>query len=238
MARTTTLGAMRTAALQRAMMSTGNVVIVSEANALINQSIAKLYDMLIASRGMDYYEKVPPQTITTTGVNPGLYALATDFYQLLQIEANLGGFTVPLMPYTMMEHGRLAQVPVESGITITVRYIPTCGLLVNDSDPYDGINGWEEYIINDCAAHFCEKEERDASPFYKRMAEDVARIERMAPDRDGGMPTRRQDVVRTPLSPFVSRPLPQYRIHGNTDFSGSTPPNVELIQGLPFGVVL
>jgi hypothetical protein len=217
-------------------MSNGGFITTAECNGLINQSIAELFDLLVAARGMDYYEK--SQTINTTGVNPALYPLASDFYQLIIVEANMGGFTVPLMPYTRMEHGRLSQGPVGSGVVVTVSYIPTCPLLVNDTDPFDGLNGWEEYVIVDCAAKCLEKEESDATPFYKRKAELTERIARMAPDRDAGMPPRRQDVIRTPLSPFVSRPLPQYRIHGNVDFSGSTPPNIELVQGLPFGVIL
>jgi len=238
MARTTTLSALRTAALQRAAMLNSGFITTAEANSIINNSIAELYDLLIAARGMDWYEKVPPNSFVTDGRNPALYALPSDFYQLITVEANLGGFNVPLMPFTHVERGRLSQGPVQGGTTITVWYVPTCPLLVNDGDAYDGINGWEEYVINDSAAHFLEKEESDANPFYKRKAELASRISRLAPDRDGGMPARRQDVRRTPLSPFVSRPLPQYRIHGNTDISGSTPPNMELLQGIPFGVIL
>jgi hypothetical protein len=219
-------------------MSTGNVVTPAECNQLINESIAELYDILVESRGMDWYEKVPPQTFTTDGRNPALYSLATDFYQLILVEANMGGFTVPLMPYTRVEHGRLSQGPAQAGTLVTVSYVPSCPLLVNDTDPFDGLNGWEEYVIVDSAAKCLEKEESDAGPFYKRKAELTERIRRLAPDRDGGMPAKRQDVRRTPLSPFVSRPLPQYRIHGNTDISGATPPTMELLQGLPFGVIL
>ena len=237
MARTTTLGALRAAALQRAAMTNTGFITTAEANGIINNSIAELYDFLIAARGMDWYEKVPPQTFTTDGRNPALYPLPADFYQLIIMEANLGGFNVPLTPYMRVERGRLSLGPAQGGMPITVWYVPTCPLLVNDSDTYDGINGWEEYVINDVTAHFIEKEESDASPFYKRKAELTERIARLAPDRDAGMPAKRQDVKRTPLSPFVSRPLPQYRIHGNTDVSGSTPPNIELLQGLPFGVI-
>jgi hypothetical protein len=237
MARTQTLAAMRTAVLQRADMANTQFIGTSELTALINSSIAELYDLLLASRQMDYYEKVPPQTITADGRTTGLYDLPTDFYRLIIAEANMGGFTLPLMPFTYMERGRLSQQPIQSGTVVTIRYVPFCPLLVNDSDTFDGFNGWEEYVINDCAAHCQEKEESDAGPFYKRKAELTARIQRMAPDRDMGMPAKRQDVYRTPLSPFVSRPLPQYRIHGTTGISGAVAPQIELLQGLPFGVI-
>ena len=234
MARTRTLGDLRSDVRQRASLESSQSVTDAEVNEYINQSIAELYDLLLASRGMDFYEKL--QTFSTVGGTPQ-YALARDFYQLIRIEAVLSGFAVPLLPFTHMEHGVLSQYPTQGGMVINVLYVPTPTRLVADSDTFDGYGGWEEFAIVDAAMKCLEKRDEDAAPLAARKARMEQRIERMAPNRDAFMPTRRADVMRAPLSPYALLPKPRYRIHGTADASGTVPPNVELIQGpIPGGV--
>ena len=228
MARTRTLGNIRSDVRQRADLVSSQFVTDTEVNEYINQSIAELYDLLLAARGMDFYEKF--QTFATTG-GTTLYSLAPDFYQLIRIEAVLSGFAVPLQPFTHAEHGVLSQYPTQGGITINILYVPVPARLVNDSDTFDGYGGWEEFVIVDAAMKCLEKEESDISALAARKARLEQRIERMAPNRDSFMPSRRIDVMRAPLSPYAILPKPRYRIHGTPDMSGSVASTVELIQG-------
>lgn len=230
MARTRTLLQLRTDVRQRADLVSSTFITDAELTEYINGSIADLFDRLVASRGMDYYEKVPPYSFTTVG-GTSLYSLPADFYQLILCEATIGSYTVPLQPFALVERGRLSQQPVQGGLVVTVRYVPTCPRLVNDSDTFDGFNGWEEFVILDAALKCREKEETDATDFQARLARMVQRLDRMAPDRDAGMGQRFTDVRRSSLTPFGYVPKPRYRIHGNTDVSGSAAPNLELVSG-------
>lgn len=60
----------------------------------------------------------------------------------------------------------------------------------------DGINGWEEYIVVDCAAKALEKEESDPSAMFARKAALIQRIQSAAANRDAGEPARVVDVSR------------------------------------------
>lgn len=235
MARTRTLGDLRSDVRQRTSLESSQSVTDAEVNEYLNQSIAELFDLLVASRGMEYFEKLQPPFTTTAGTTQ--YPLAADFYQLIRIEAVLSGFAVPLLPFTHAEHGVLSQYPTQGGIVINVLYVPTPPRLVADSDTFDGFGGWEEFAIVDAAMKCLEKRDEDASPLMARKLRMEQRIEAMAPNRDAFMPGRRQDVVRAPLSPYALLPKPRYRIHGAADFSGTIPSKVELIQGpIPGGV--
>jgi hypothetical protein len=235
MARTRTLGDLRSDVRQRTSLESSQSVTDVEVNEYINQSIAELYDLLIASQGMEFYEKDAPSFTTVGGTT--LYALPRDFYRVLRVEANLSGFNVPLKPFTHVEHGVLSQYPVQGGMIINIKYVPNPSRLVADSDTFDGFGGWEEYVILDAAMKCLEKRDEDASPLAARKLKMEQRIEAMAPNRDAFMPSRRQDVKRAPLSPYAIMPKPRYRIRGTVDFSGSTPPNIELLMGpIPGGI--
>jgi hypothetical protein len=81
-----------------------------------------------------------------------------------------------------------------------VRYLPTCVRAVVGPDlvtpdvAYDGINGWEEFIIWDVAAKMVTKEERDAAPYLMQRAMVEKRIEALAGARNAGEPERVVDT--------------------------------------------
>lgn len=81
-----------------------------------------------------------------------------------------------------------------------VRYIPTCvratvgATLTNPDVAYDGINGWEEFIIWDVAAKMVIKEERDPGPYLMQRAMVEKRIETLAGARNAGEPERVVDT--------------------------------------------
>ncbi len=73
-------------------------------------------------------------------------------------------------------------------------YHPVCQTLVNDSDEYDDVNGWAEYVVVDVAIKMMQKEESDVSVLAAQKAALHARIQSMAQNRDANEPESVSDV--------------------------------------------
>ena len=73
-------------------------------------------------------------------------------------------------------------------------YIPRCPELVADDDEFNGISGWEEYVIVDVAIKMLQKEESDTSVLAAQKANLKKRIEQMSSDRDTGIAETITDV--------------------------------------------
>lgn len=192
----------------------------TEITEYINKSIAELYDLLLTTTyGDDYF--LTSDTITLTGATE--YNLATetaDFYKLKGVDIQDGGVWRSLKPFMFQERNRQRTVsaptladryryrlvgtklrfetndPPPSG-TIKIWYVPVYTPLVSGSDTFDGVNGWEEYVILDAAAKCLLKEESDASALLQLKAAQAKRIIDTAPNRDAGEPQRVIDVYAT-----------------------------------------
>lgn len=68
----------------------------------------------------------------------------------------------------------------------------------DDPDRFDGINGWEEYIVIDAAIRALAKEESDPSLLMAEKNEMEQRLQEMADSRDKGRPKRLQNVMFDP----------------------------------------
>lgn len=216
MARARSLTSLIADARSRADMVNSTFCTDPEFAEWINQSIADLYDQLVAARGHEYYAAAYPFT-TTAGVDT--YALPPDFYQLLGVDAMVGSDTLEVYPYQFAERnrykiaglwappqpayyrirgGNVHFIPAPSGAyQITIHYIPACQRLVDGGEAFDGINGWEEYVVVDAAAKALEKEESDTGRLQARKAELKARIAGLAGNRDAGHPEKVTDVLAT-----------------------------------------
>jgi hypothetical protein len=222
MARTCTLAQLRTRSLQRADHENDNFIPPAEANDMVNQSLTALYDLLVRS-SKDYYVSPTPFTITIlTSVDS--YALPTDFYKLrgvdLQLTGGGGANWVTVRPFNFNERNRYNYQPVpwntlgvsqvryhltgslikfipfptnQAGI-IRVWYIPACPLLVADSDTYDGVNGWDEWVVADVARKIKVKEETDTTALDQTLATLTQRVTAMSVTRDMDRPARSVDV--------------------------------------------
>ena len=62
-----------------------------------------------------------------------------------------------------------------------------------DSDTSDGIGGWLEYVVVDCAIKAKEKLDRDPSVLLLQKAALVKRIQQESANRDEGEPARITD---------------------------------------------
>ncbi len=160
----------------------------AEITRLINISYAELYGHLIRW-SMNMAESL--QTITGTGA--ANYNLATDFYSLVAVFRVVGDQRVRLERHS--SRNRLGATPsgdgstyriinstIEfhprpSGGTYEVVYVPVCGQLSAGSDTLDGVLGWEEYVVLDCAIHVLDKEESETKYLRADRAQILQRIQ-------------------------------------------------------------
>lgn len=91
-------------------------------------------------------------------------------------------------------------IPTPTGnYTVNVNYIPTPTLLVADGDTFDGVAGWEEYAVLDAAIKCATKNQKWEllQALEGRKGAMLERIQKMAPEHDGGSATRVKDVFRS-----------------------------------------
>lgn len=182
MARTRTLTLLRDDVRNRADMSFADDFITdTELTEYINQSIARLYN-LIVNQAQEYYV-----TSTTTAVTPGTtdYALPATFYRLRGVDYYVNGRWVPLtregfnkrdntnnaalqvgttVPTTYQIVGSNIRVfDIPEATNIRLWYIPAPTRLSADSDTFDGIAGFEEWVVIDSAIKCKMKQEDDVS---------------------------------------------------------------------------
>lgn len=223
MATTMSLAQFRTAVRQRTNnenatgVYTNSFITDAELNSYINQSIFELYDILIQKFGSEYFV-ANPSTITTDGVN-SLFNLPADFYKLIGVALQINGSSyVPLKQGSMAEMlalqgvvnqqvigvntliyrlraGKIWIAPLpQAGQILQLIYVPTFTTLNGDSDTFDGISGWTEYVIVDASIKCLQKEESDVSVLMMQKAQLLERIESAAANRDAANPSTVADV--------------------------------------------
>lgn len=229
MPRTYTRLELRTVIRQRADMVNSLFVTDAEFNTYIDQSYAWLYDLLVGAYGEDYF--VSNVDFTTT-VNTTFYSFATialdTFYKLHGIGLLEGnGHEIILQKYMQGQRGDTTNLP-EAGKIIRVYYIPAPSKLASDAATVDGVSGWEELIIVDCAIKAKDKEESDTQVLMQEREYLLLRIEQMSQNRDANMPDKPTDVrsrfdwdyfddfYRTHTFDYNSgRTVPRYRLRGD-----------------------
>lgn len=217
MARTRTLLQLRNEVRQRADVESATKRFPdAEVTRYVNQGVAELYDILVDARGASYYRKATPQSITTTA-DTVAYALASDFYKLISVrvsngppletfdplkeaEVALTEYTAEWPLYYDVQGANIALRPYhDAGYIVLVEYIPTATELSADGDTFDGINGWEEYVVAFGAKCCAEKD--GAAERIDRCAADMARLRQriagLAPSRDKFRPERIRDARGT-----------------------------------------
>lgn len=193
----------------------------------INQSLAELYDKLVGA-SPDYFEST--QSIDVVA-DTASYALPDDYYKTLALDILRSDSTYgALTKYNLAERNYdnlypgatsrewtryrvrgsyLVLVPTPNwSETAGLRhlYIPAPSRLSNASDTFDGIAGWEDYIIYDVCIKLMAKEESDASQYERLLAKINARIDEMAQSRDVGEP----DTIRNLDDEASERLWPRY----------------------------
>lgn len=210
-----TLAELRTRVRQRSDMETSDFVADDELNGYINASIAELYDLLVSAYGADYF--LAEHSFGTV-INTIDYALPVDFYKLKGVDANINDnnwFSV--RPFNFNERNRNQDVTwgLLNGPTIRYRlmgsnikfspapnatyqmriwYVPLATILVADSDSFDDLNQYAEYVVIDAAIKCLQKEESDVSVLAAQKMAMKRRLEEMADNRDAGQPDSVSDI--------------------------------------------
>lgn len=208
------LSTFRTRSRQRADMVNSRFVSDAELNYYINASITELYDLLIQSRGENYYVKSYSFTTTT---NQDTYALPADFLKLMGVDyVTSATQAITLKAFRWQERNRFREpfyntrnynlmyqirgdnlvfIPTPNGNqTLKLWYIPREQELVSDSDTFDGINGWEEYVVIDAAIKMRVKEESPVDELLLAKQDMKSRIAAASSGRDSGEPARVVDT--------------------------------------------
>ena len=209
-----TLQEFRERARERADMENSRFISDAELNRYINASIQELYDLLIASRGENYY--VSSYSFTTS-TNTDTYALPSGMLKLLGVDYVRGvNSAYSLKSFKWQERNRyrepyylndsinlqyqirgnnLVFMPMPQGNQqIKVWYIPAATLLTQNTDSFDGINGWEEYVVIDAAIKMLVKEESDTSELMMAKEAMRQRVLQASSARDSNEPARVVDV--------------------------------------------
>lgn len=190
-----------------------------------NQSIARLYGMLVQARGQAYYSTTGPPFLTTGAT---LYALPSDFWQMQVVEVDVGGFKRAIQPFMMKEAPRWGEMSTVPGLTINFRYVPAPQRLQLDlNESFDGIAGWEEWAILDAVIKARSKEDLDCSEFRLQRMDIEKQIEQLATERDAQWPERITDEYERRDWGFTNG-IPRYRITGPQPANGF--PNNDLIE--------
>lgn len=223
--RTRTLANLRADVREWSDMLTSTFISDANMNERLNKSIALLYGKLVAVRGPDYYEK---QASFSTTAAKSLYDLsadmtptASDFWQLIQVEITDGTFKRAVQPFMRKEGPRWQEYPVPAGYSFNLLYVPAPTRLVNDSDVFDGIAGFEDWAVLDTVIGALAKEENDVSVYMNERAKWQEAIDALASDRDAGWPERIVDVSRRTSPILYNGGVPRYRLRGATGIDGA-----------------
>lgn len=201
----TTLAQFRTRTRQRADMENSTFVSDSELNGYINQSITELYDLLVASNS-EYFLS---STTSTVASGDSTITLPSDFYKLRGVDFYLGGRWCDLEQFNFNERNLDSTTYSFAGTQVKYRlqgstlkfipednasgqyriwYTPIPTALSSDSDSFDGINGWEEYVVVDAAIKCLIKEESSTNELMQIKAQLAKRISDMSAKRDSAKP--------------------------------------------------
>lgn len=212
-----TLEELKQQARQRADMEESEFVSDAELTAYINASLAELHDLLIASYCDDYVMEEHSFTADGTLLE---YALPADFYKLrgVDVRTSSGGswatvkrfnfnkrnedqnnFSLNLAGDVFMEYRlvgsniRFNRVP-SANMEFRIYYHPLATKLVDDSDAYDDVNQYGEYVVVDAAIKCLAKEESDTRVLMSQKEALRQRIISMAANRDANEPASVSDV--------------------------------------------
>jgi hypothetical protein len=207
MARTVTLLELRDAVRRRGGWINSRRVTTTFLNDVINSAITEVWD-LIVEKWADYYTT---ETNLVTVVGSDAVALPANFYKLCKLELQISATQFErLRPFALAASHRFS-AGVFTGVRNTFRYrlqggnirlsspattvqtlrlffIPVSPKLVADGDTFDGINGYEELVIQLAKAAVQDETGLDSSVSRQRVTEMIGRIRTAADGRDSEEP--------------------------------------------------
>ncbi len=188
----------------------------------VNQGGAELYDLLVEARGRTFFRVTAP-TITTAA-NTTRYALPAAFYKLISLRvAGVGGFcldpfdpqdepmlrapgvTVAKPTRYELQPGFVELLPAhQASVSVICDYVPVFTDLADDTTTFDGINGWEQYVVYFAAREMYSKDDElgKVKEQDQAMAAMAQRIGKLAPKRDAFRAERVKNVRQGVGSPW------------------------------------
>lgn len=203
-----TLSELRTQCRQRADMESSDFVSDSELTSYINASIAELHDLMVQSYGADYF--VSTHTFTTVP-NTDSYALPADMYKLMGVDIQISGndyaslhmfnfnernrykgstvrsiLGAPDLRYRVVGSNILFSPAPDSAKIVKLWYVPVATKLAADSDVYNDLNQYAEYVVVDVAMKMMQKEESDVTVLMAEKQLLTKRFTEASQNRDAG----------------------------------------------------
>lgn len=186
----------------------------------VNQGCAALYDLLVEARGSVYYRATPIEITTTAGTTRYTLNFTSPtpaFYRLISVRVKgSNGFTLgpfvaqdePMLraPFAdaqfpshyQVQNGFIELLPFHrAGEIVVVDYIPVVPDLADSAgSTFDGINGWEEYIVLFAAKCMAMKDQDWDLVRELRvdMTTITSRVSKLAPGRDAFRAERVKNV--------------------------------------------
>jgi hypothetical protein len=212
-----TLAQIKTQARQRADMENNNFISEPELTSYINNSIAELHDILIEAYASDY--GIVTSTINIVNGQKS-YALPADFYVLKGVDIKLNDSQdfLTLRAFNFNERNRYSELGVWdlAGVSnvryriignqivftpkpdriaeVKLWYVPIAQKLVQDTDSFNDLNSFIEYVIVDVAIKMKEKQEDDVSVLAAQKVALEKRIRDRANIRDAGQAPSISDI--------------------------------------------
>lgn len=192
----------------------------------VDESMTELYDLLIAGHGQEYYAK-SADLLTQSGessydLDDDFYKMLAivgldgstwidiprfDNSEYAKLLSHSGSVKVTDIRYRISGIVTSSEINASieilptptSALAIEYRFIPTVMRLDDDGDiTYDGVNGWESYVVWDVAAQILAKIKEDPSFALEERAKVVRRISGLSAGRDHTKPNKVQRTARAP----------------------------------------
>lgn len=181
---------------------------------VMNSAIAETWDLLMDCGLAEKQVKNVSISVVAGTTNYPLFTAATDFYRIHKVyvvEQNS-----QLRPLQRLNPSDVYpySAPTASG-TVKLYYLPYSPVLTTGQS-FDGVNGWEEYVLMVAACAVKMKKEEDYNLFYRRKKELEQRIRAMG-NVDFGEPmrvTRKWSRRKDPFAVFNS-PINAYCLRGD-----------------------
>jgi len=184
-------------------------------DSLINAARAEFYDLLVDSRGHEYFEKLA-SLATTAGSQ--IVAMPADHYETLSIILRWGAQQLEEVdaldhlgdqvgyrnwnswayqsPKAFREQGQLYEFfPTPSAVTaLEIRYIPAAQTLVGDPATFDSVNGWHKLVAARAALEALGLQAMPTAATNAIYEREKERIENLASKRAAAHPSSIRDV--------------------------------------------
>lgn len=206
MARTITLADLRLTVRRRGGWLNSRRVTDTFLNDVINASITELWDILV-EKWADYYAS---EATLATSVGVDFIALPNTFYKLRKLEMLWSGAGataeyVRLRPHDLesshvlrsnartfryrIQGAQLRFAPIPQTVEeLRLTFLPWATVLTADGDTFDGINGYEELVVQMAKLKVLDELKLDTLATEKLVDRLMMRIRTAADGRDGQDP--------------------------------------------------